>query len=186
MCGIKQLQGLRLFVSQTTFIFMVVLDPHNLYLAAKQPSREPNLEPACDSSRQISSLLHCSCSQAVFYLIRCDPNTLHVCCELGAKQLLCYCYVGAKQLLRLWLCGRHTIPIFIVVCGLKQLQGLRLFVGQTTLFFMVTWEPNNLSLEAKQPSREPQVEPSCASSRTKLFIVTWCMEPSSFCFEYYV
>ena len=156
---------LLLFVSQTTFIFMVLLDPNNLYLAAKQPSREPNLELACDSSRQISSLLHCSCSQAVFSLIMCDPNTLHVCCDLGAKQLLCYCYFGAKQLLCLWLFGRQTISIFIVMCGIKQLQGLRLFVSQTTFMFMVIWEPNNLNLEAKQPSREPQVEPSCASSR---------------------
>ena len=54
------------FVSQTSFIFMVSVDPNNLCLAAKQPSREPNLELACDSSRQISALLHCSCSQAVF------------------------------------------------------------------------------------------------------------------------
>ena len=142
-----------------------MLDPHYLYLAAKQPSREPNLELACDSSRQISSLLHCSCSQAVFSLIMCDPNTLHVCCDLGAKQLLCYCYFGAKQLLCLWLFGRQTISIFIVMCGIKQLQGLRLFVSQTTFIIMIIWEPNNLSLEAKQPSREPQVEPSCASSR---------------------
>ena len=146
-------------------MFMVMLDPRNLYLAAKQPSREPNLEPACDSSRQISSLLHCSCSQAVFSLIMCDPSTLHVCCDWGAKQILCYCYFGAKQLLCLWLLGRQTISIFIVMCGIKQLQGLRLFVSQTTFMFMVIWEPNNLNLEAKQPSREPQVEPSCASSR---------------------
>ena len=142
-----------------------MLDPNNIYLAAKQPSREPNFELACDSSIQISSLLHCACSQAVFSLIMCDPNTLHVCCDLGAKQLLCYCYFGAKQLLCLWLFGRQTIYMFIVICGIKQLQGLRLFVSQTTSMFMVIWEPNNLNLEAKQPSREPQVEPSCASSR---------------------
>ena len=60
---------------------------------------------------------------------------------------------------------KQTISFFIVMCGIKQLQGLRLFVSQTTFIFMVIWEPNNLSLEAKQPSREPQVEPSSASSR---------------------
>ena len=64
----------------------------------------------------------------------------------------------------LWLFGRQTISMFIVMRGTKQLQGLRLFVSQAT-FFMVIWEPNNLNLEAKQPSREPQVEPSCASSK---------------------
>ena len=112
------------FGSKTTYIFIVIcepnhlflwlcLDPHNLYLAAKQPLREPNLELACDASRQISSLLHCSCSQAVFSLIMCDPNTLHVCCDLGAKQLLCYCYFGAKQILCLWLFGRQAIYIYI-------------------------------------------------------------------------
>ena len=76
--GIKQLQGLRLFVSQTTFIFMVIWEPNNLSLEAKQPSREPQVEPACASSRQISSLLHGSWSQAVSVSkIMCDPNNLY-------------------------------------------------------------------------------------------------------------
>ena len=61
----KQLQGLRLFVSQTTFMFMVIWETNNLILEAKQPSREPQVEPSCASSRQKSSLLHGSCSQAV-------------------------------------------------------------------------------------------------------------------------
>ena len=165
---------------------MVVLDPNNLYLATKQPSREPNLEPACDSSRQISSLLHCSCSQAVFSLIMCDPNTLHVCCDLGAKQLLCYCYFGAKQLLCLWLFGRQTIYICIVICGIKQLQGLRIFVSQNNIYVYGY-------LGAKQPQFGSQTTFKGATSgtfmcflQTNLFIVTWFMEPSSFCFEDYV
>ena len=165
---------------------MVILDPNNLYLAAKQPSREPNLELACDSSRQISALLHCSCSQAVFSLIMCDPSALHVCCDLGAKQLLCYCCLGAKQLRCLWLFGRQTISMFIDICGITQLQG-----------FTVICEPNNIYvygyLGAKQPQFGSQTTFKGATSgtfmcflQTNLFIVTWFMEPSSFCFEDYV
>ena len=68
---VKQLQGLRLFVSQTIFIFMVIWEPNNLNLGAKQPSREPQVEPSYASSRQISSLLHGAWSQAtsIFMII---------------------------------------------------------------------------------------------------------------------
>ena len=164
-------------------MFIVICEPNTIYVYGYFGSKQH----LCGSQTtfkgtklvtcmwQISSLLHCSCSQAVFSLIMCDPNTLHVCCDLGAKQLLCYCYFGAKPLLCLLLFEKQTIFICIVICGIKQLQGLRLFVSQTTFICMVIWETNNLNLEAKQPSREPQVEPSCASSRqiSSLLHVSW-------------
>ena len=167
-------------------MFMVMLDPSNLYLATKQPSREPNLEPACDSSRQISSLLHGSCSQAVLSLIMCDPNTLHVCCVLGAKQPLCLWLVGSNTTyMCMVICEQNNFYVIvilepinlyvygylgdklyifvIVICGIKQLQGLQFIC-----------EPNNIYsygyLGAKQPQFGSQTTFKEATSGTFLCV----------------
>ena len=72
------------------------------------------------------------------------------------------------------------------MCGIKQLQGLRLFVSQTTFTFMVIWEPNNLNLEAKTTFKGATSGTFLYFLQTNIFIVIWFMEPSSFCFEDYV
>ena len=67
----------------------------------------------------------------------------------------------------------------------------------TTSRFTVICEPSNIYfygyLGAKQPQFGSQTTFKGATSgtflsflQTNLFIVTWFMEPSSFCFEYYV
>ena len=166
-------------------MFMVILDPNDFYLAAKQPSREPNLELACDSSRQISSLLHCSCSQAVFlwlcviqthcmFVVIWEQNNFYVIVIVEPSNFYAYRYWGDKR--------------YIFYCSLWD---------KTTSRFKVICEPNNIYvygyLGAKQPQFGSQTTFKGATSgtfmcflQTNLFIVTWFMEPSSFCFEYYV
>ena len=79
---------------------MVILDPHNLYLAAKQPSREPQVEPSCASSRQISSLLHGAWSQAVSVSkIMCDPKQPLLFLRFGGKTTFMFMAIlGQNQL----------------------------------------------------------------------------------------
>ena len=168
-------------------MFMVILDPNDLYICLPnnlQGNQTWNLHVIPPDKSLHCYIVHVA--KQFTSLIMCDPNTLHVCCDLGANQLLCYCYFGAKQLLFLWLFGRQTISICIVMCGIK-----------TTSRFTVICEPNNIYfygyLGAKRPQFGSQTTFKGATSgtflcflQTNLFIVTWFMEPISVCFEDYV
>ena len=105
---------------------------------------------------------------------------------MSQNHIYFYCYFGAKQLLCLWLFGRQTISIVIVMLWDK-----------TTSRFTVSCEPNNIYfygyLGAKQLQCGSQATIKGATSgtsmcflQTNLVIFTWFMEPSSFCFEDYV
>ena len=68
------------------------------------------MEPSCASSRQISSLLHGSWSQAVSVSkIMCDPK----------QPFIVFCDLGATQPLFLWLFGATTTSIVYGWFGAK-------------------------------------------------------------------